>query len=133
MFPSDWTIFTAHSAHDLIWGYDDPVLTTIKTFGYSPIGQFGYFLGQNGSDSMVYEIHDGTDQITDLSRVTKWNTKATLDPIWSSDLSNSINGTDGNLFPPLLGKPVLTRVVVFVQENWYAKFYWTDTTTRFST
>ena len=104
MFPRDWTLFVPHRANDLIWGYPDPVLTKLKAIGQSSIDQFGYFLGQNGSDSKIYEIYDGSFDIRDLTKIAKWNQKESLDPIWNTNSANRINGTDGNNLAPLLGK-----------------------------
>lgn len=112
MMPPDWTLVTNHTAKELIWGYQDPVLTKVKAFKSSITEYFGYFLGQNGTDSKTYGVLDGSSDIRNLARIVSWNEKPNLAPIWSSDSANGIKGTDGNSFPPLLEKNELAYVFV---------------------
>ena len=76
----------------------------LKNFGQAPTEYFGYFLGQNGTDSKEYVVSDGSENIRSLTQIISWNDKKGLYPIWSTNEANAILGTDGNNLPPLLGK-----------------------------
>ena len=120
MAPADWGLFVTKSARELIWKYEvrfqiyrftdsrwhksdklvqDPVFKMIKNFGMLPIAHYGHFIGMNNSDSKVYEVGTGADNIRNYGRINKWNNwsdlKETDPPVWNSDYANQISGTDG--------------------------------------
>ena len=72
------------------------------------ISNYGHFIGMNNSDSKVYDIGTGADNIRNYGRINKWNNWTDLKqpnpPVWNSDYANQITGTDGGAFSPLLSK-----------------------------
>jgi len=118
MAPSDWGLFVTKTARELIWKYEDPVFKLIKNFGMIAISNYGHFIGMNNSDSKVYDIGTGADNIRNYGRINKWNNWTDLKqpnpPVWNSDYANQITGTDGGAFSPLLKKD--ERVYVFLDS-----------------
>lgn len=119
MAPKSWGLFTTKTAKEHIWGYEDPVFKTLVSFKMLKSPMFGHFAGMNESDSKVYEIGTGIDNIRNVGRIYKWNNMTSLtenkpDPIWNSDYANQIAGTDGGAFAPLLNKN--DRVFVFLDS-----------------
>ena len=80
----------------------------INNFGKLAISDYGHFIGMNNSDSKVYEVGTGADNIRNYGRIQKWNNWSNLKepnpPVWNSDYANQITGTDGGAFSPLLSK-----------------------------
>ncbi|KAF8360042.1 scav-3, partial [Pristionchus pacificus] len=100
----------------LFEGYDDPliskacsnvVLKIICKTAKIP-ERIGFFYGQNNTDDGLYEVGTGKNGPSDLGKMYSWNNATSLpDPFWDSPFARAINGTDGQLFPPLLKKDVV--------------------------
>jgi hypothetical protein len=106
--PDDWRLVSHHSAKELIWGYKDSVLSSLKRFGVADEDTFGYLLHQNHTKSKVFEVYDGSQNVKEQSKIFKWNNRTNLSPIWKSKIENTILGTDGYSFGPILGNNLST-------------------------
>jgi len=101
------SLFTKLSVADLMWGYDDPLLTEIHKIldpfklNITIPGKFGLFYGTNGSDDGLYTIHSGVKGTDNFGQILSWNGQKKLN-IWTSDIANAINGSDGTLYPPFI-------------------------------
>ena len=89
-----------------------------------PIAHYGHFIGMNNSDSKVYEVGTGADNIRNYGRINKWNNWSDLKepdpPVWRSDYANQISGTDGGAFSPLLSEQLITlhhRAAIELTKN----------------
>ncbi|KAL8605528.1 hypothetical protein ACOMHN_031465 [Nucella lapillus] len=101
-------LFLNLTVGQLLWGYNDTLLKDLKDVlaGFHiklPISdQFGLFLGKNGSDDGVYEIYSGIGgHIDQFAEIVSWNGQTSLN-YWKSTIANSLNGSDGTLFPPFV-------------------------------
>lgn len=112
--PKDWKFLMRRSAREILWGYDEPGFAKLATFGVDLPKQYGYAAGTNGSLSQLYEIDNGVENIKRVSEVKSWMEMEELNPIWRSDYSNQIRGTDGNSMPPLLEEN--EEVFIFVDS-----------------
>jgi hypothetical protein len=74
----------------------------LKGFGMLPTEFYGHGIGMNESFSKEYTVDNGRSNIRKTGTITKWMNKTDLSPIWNSDFSNQILGTDGGSLPPLL-------------------------------
>lgn len=63
IIPSDWSLIQKHSIEEVIWGYTDPVLERLKTFGQTDSTDFGFFMNQNDSKSFEIEAISGKERI----------------------------------------------------------------------
>ena len=61
--PSGWGLIQKHSIEEVIWGYTDPVLERLKTFGQTDQTVFGFFMNQNESRSFEIEAISGKERI----------------------------------------------------------------------
>ena len=61
--PSGWSLIQKHSIEEVIWGYTDPVLERLKTFGQTDQTVFGFFMNQNESKSFEIEAISGKERI----------------------------------------------------------------------
>ncbi|XP_071166283.1 lysosome membrane protein 2-like isoform X1 [Mytilus edulis] len=99
----DADLFVKHSVKDLLWGYTDPLLATVKqllhVFDIPFNDRFGFFYQLNNSIANNYTVYTGEDNLDKISQFTQWDGKSKL-TFWSSDTCNMINGTDGNIFHP---------------------------------
>ncbi|GMR41481.1 hypothetical protein PMAYCL1PPCAC_11676 [Pristionchus mayeri] len=100
----------------LFEGYEDPlisklcnnpVLSWICTTAKIP-KRIGFFFGQNDTIDGEYEVGTGKNGPSELGKMFSWNGSPSLPQSWwESPAARSINGTDGQLFPPLLKKDVV--------------------------
>ena len=58
--PSGWSLIQKHSIEEVIWGYTDPVLERLKTFGQTDQTVFGFFMNDIivRKDNDVMENHN---------------------------------------------------------------------------
>ncbi|XP_053110828.1 lysosome membrane protein 2 isoform X2 [Hemicordylus capensis] len=106
-------MFTMHTVHELLWGYQDKFLSTLHKIRPNIDEDFGYFKKMNGTDDGEYVVLSGEKNYLDFTRIVEWNGKHSLD-WWSSPTSNMINGTDGDTFHPLLSTD--ETIYVFVSD-----------------
>uniref|UniRef100_A0A8C4PYY2 Scavenger receptor class B, member 2a n=2 Tax=Eptatretus burgeri TaxID=7764 RepID=A0A8C4PYY2_EPTBU len=99
------TLFTSHSVHELLWGYEDPLLVFLNRIDplLVPDTHFGFFYKRNGSNDGRYDFNSGKGDFYNFSRIELWKGMRTL-PWWTSDSCNAINGTDGTSFRPMLSR-----------------------------
>ena len=71
--PSDWSLIQKHSIEEVIWGYTDPVLQKLKSYGQTDSTQFGFFMNQNESKSFEFEAKSGKER--DFDQVDRVRTK----------------------------------------------------------
>lgn len=97
------TLFVTHSAHELLWGYKDEILSLVHIFKPDISPNFGLFYGRNGTNDGEYVFLTGEDNYLNFTKIVEWNGKTSLD-WWTTDTCNMINGTDGDSFHPLISK-----------------------------
>ncbi|KAI8798272.1 lysosome membrane protein 2 [Biomphalaria glabrata] len=102
-------LFIPLSVNQLMWGYEDNLLKTVKTLlkdlnvNVTFSDEFGLFYNQNNTDDGLYEIYSGIKSMDNFGQIISWNYLEKLN-YWTSDVSNMINGTDGTIYPPFIAK-----------------------------
>ncbi|KAK5879060.1 hypothetical protein CesoFtcFv8_024405 [Champsocephalus esox] len=104
--------FTTRTVDELLWGYDDPLLARIATIKDVET-VFGLMYKKNGSHSGEFVYHTGVKNYMDYGHVETWKGQRQLD-FWTSNQSNSINGSDGSAFHPFLDKN--ERIYIFTSD-----------------
>lgn len=105
-------LFTTRTVDELLWGYEDPVLARLSN-SYPEIDKiFGLMVKKNGTNTGEFVYHTGQQNYLDYGRVVTWKGQSQL-TFWTSNQSNSINGSDG-AFHPLLDKN--ERIYVFTPD-----------------
>uniref|UniRef100_A0A673AXN7 Scavenger receptor class B, member 2c n=1 Tax=Sphaeramia orbicularis TaxID=375764 RepID=A0A673AXN7_9TELE len=105
--------FTTRTVEELLWGYEDPLLARIATTSPDVEKVFGLMYKKNGSNNGEFVYHTGEQNYMDYGRVETWKGQSQL-TFWTSDQSNSINGSDGSAFHPLLQKN--ERIYIFTPD-----------------
>ncbi|XP_069789559.1 scavenger receptor class B member 1 isoform X6 [Narcine bancroftii] len=98
------TPFITKSVKEIMWGYDDPLVDFLNRLfpGIIPFkGKFGLFAEMNNSESGLFTVHTGVDNITKVHIVDNWNGVRKVN-YWHSEQCNMINGTAGEMWPPFL-------------------------------
>lgn len=93
----------SHTVHEIIFGYDDPMLEELSAF-WSLFGEkfdptFGPFHGFNNSDDGLFLVDTGEADFKNYGAIQRWNGDASLS-CWSDKYANMINGTDGSFLLP---------------------------------
>ncbi|XP_012731864.2 lysosome membrane protein 2c [Fundulus heteroclitus] len=96
-------LFSTHTVGELLWGYEDGLLKALKVLQPELDDVFGLFYKSNASNDGEYMFFTGQQNYKDFARVDTWNGKSSLD-WWTSDECNSINGTNGASFHPVISK-----------------------------
>ncbi|KAM5194692.1 lysosome membrane protein 2 [Mantella aurantiaca] len=96
-------IFTTRSVHEMLWGYNDPILTLAHKVNSSINEMFGLFYNMNTTNDGRYVFLSGSKEYMDFTRIVEWNNQRKLS-WWTSESCNMINGTDGTTFHPLIDK-----------------------------
>lgn len=96
--------FLTKTVGELMWGYDSGLVDFLNTYlpGMLPSkGKFGLFAEFNNSNTGLFNIFTGQDDIMKVHKVDSWNglTKLTN---WGTPQSNMINGTAGQMWPPFM-------------------------------
>ncbi|XP_063431103.1 lysosome membrane protein 2-like isoform X2 [Mytilus trossulus] len=75
----DADLFVKHSVKDLLWGYTDPLLATVKqllqVFNIPFNDRFGFFYQLNNSIANNYTVYTGEDNLDKISQFTQWDGK----------------------------------------------------------
>ncbi|XP_071166285.1 lysosome membrane protein 2-like isoform X3 [Mytilus edulis] len=75
----DADLFVKHSVKDLLWGYTDPLLATVKqllhVFDIPFNDRFGFFYQLNNSIANNYTVYTGEDNLDKISQFTQWDGK----------------------------------------------------------
>ncbi|XP_061886840.1 scavenger receptor class B member 1-like isoform X1 [Entelurus aequoreus] len=98
--------FLTKTVGELMWGYDSGLVDFLNKYlpGMLPSsGKFGLFAEFNNSDTGLFTIFTGQDNIRNVHRVDSWNGLTELD-YWRTPQCNMINGTAGQMWPPFLTK-----------------------------
>ncbi|CAL8322393.1 unnamed protein product [Lota lota] len=106
-------LFTTRIVNELLWGYEDPLLVRVASTNPDVEKIFGLMYKKNGSLGEEFVYHTGKQNYMDYGRVHTWSGQSQL-TFWTSNQSNSINGTDGSAFHPLLSKD--ERLYVFTSD-----------------
>ncbi|XP_056875866.1 lysosome membrane protein 2-like isoform X1 [Takifugu flavidus] len=105
--------FTTRTVHELLWGYEDPLLARVSSTSPDVEKVFGLMYKKNGSNDGEFVYHTGQQNYLDYGRVETWRGESQLS-FWNSNQSNSINGSDGSAFHPLLTKD--ERIYIFTPD-----------------
>ncbi|XP_040012988.1 lysosome membrane protein 2-like isoform X2 [Xiphias gladius] len=105
--------FTTRTVDELLWGYQDPLLTRISSTQPDVEKFFGLMYKKNGSNDGEFVYHTGEQDYMDYGRVKTWKGQSEL-TFWTTNHSNSINGSDGSAFHPLLNKN--ERIYIFTPD-----------------
>lgn len=106
-------LFTTRTVDELLWGYEDPLLARIAPTSPDVEKVFGLMYKKNGTNDGEFVYHTGEQNYLDYGRVETWKGQSKL-TFWTSNQSNSINGSDGSAFHPLLDKN--ERLYIFTPD-----------------
>ncbi|XP_044030623.1 lysosome membrane protein 2 isoform X4 [Siniperca chuatsi] len=106
-------LFTTRTVDELLWGYEDPLLARVASSNPEVETVFGLMYKKNGSNDGEFVYHTGEQNYMDYGRVETWKGQSQL-TFWTSNQSNSINGSDGSAFHPLLNKN--ERIYIFTPD-----------------
>lgn len=98
--------FLTKTVGELMWGYDSKLVDFLNKYvpGMLPTkGKFGLFAEFNNSNTGLFTIHTGKDDIRNVHKVDSWNGLTELD-YWRTPQCNMINGTAGQMWPPFMTK-----------------------------
>ncbi|XP_035463215.2 lysosome membrane protein 2 isoform X1 [Scophthalmus maximus] len=107
------SLFTTLTVDELLWGYEDPLLKRISATSPDVEKVFGLMYKKNGSNDGEFVYHTGEQNYMDYGRVQTWTGQSKL-TFWTTNQSNSINGSDGSAFHPLLDKN--ERIYIFTPD-----------------
>uniref|UniRef100_A0A672IDD2 Scavenger receptor class B member 1 n=1 Tax=Salarias fasciatus TaxID=181472 RepID=A0A672IDD2_SALFA len=98
--------FLTKKVGELMWGYDSGLVEFLNKYlpGMLPSsGKFGLFTEFNNSNTGLFTIHTGKDDIRKVHQVDSWNGLKELS-YWKTPQANMINGTAGQMWPPFMTK-----------------------------
>ncbi|XP_068608709.1 scavenger receptor class B member 1 [Brachionichthys hirsutus] len=98
--------FLNRTVEELMWGYDSRLVDFLNSYfpGTLPVtGKFGLFSEFNNSNTGLFTVFTGQDDIRKVHRVDSWNGLTELS-YWRTPECNMINGTAGQMWPPFLTK-----------------------------
>ncbi|XP_072443677.1 scavenger receptor class B member 1 isoform X2 [Chiloscyllium punctatum] len=98
------TPFIKKSVKEIMWGYDDPLVDFLNQVfpGMLPFkGKFGLFADMNNSNTGLFTVFTGVDNITKVHLIDNWNGIKEVN-YWHSQQCNLINGTAGEMWPPFI-------------------------------
>ncbi|KAJ8339526.1 hypothetical protein SKAU_G00363120 [Synaphobranchus kaupii] len=96
--------FLTKPVGELMWGYDSKLVDFLNTFlpGMLPAsGKFGLFAEFNNSNTGLFTVFTGQDDIRKVHKVDSWNGLKEVN-YWNSKQCNMINGTAGQMWPPFM-------------------------------
>ncbi|XP_063632608.1 scavenger receptor class B member 1-like [Cydia splendana] len=104
--------------HRFLWGYDDSIINTAKTYlslqGQLKFTNFGLLATKNGTVDEHFTINTGDRDMDRMNVIEKLNGEDHL-TYWGNPECNSIEATDGSIFPPSLLDRKTTLHVFFPQ------------------
>ncbi|XP_038589500.1 scavenger receptor class B member 1 isoform X1 [Micropterus salmoides] len=98
--------FLTKTIGELMWGYDSLLVEFLNRYlpGMLPsTGKFGLFAEFNNSNTGLFTIFTGKDNIRNVHKVDSWNGLTQLS-YWQTPQCNMINGTAGQMWPPFMTK-----------------------------
>uniref|UniRef100_A0A8C6U741 Scavenger receptor class B member 1 n=1 Tax=Neogobius melanostomus TaxID=47308 RepID=A0A8C6U741_9GOBI len=96
--------FLTKTVEELMWGYDSKLVEFLNKYlpGMLPSsGKFGLFAEFNNSNTGLFTIFTGKDDIQNVHKVDSWNGLKELG-YWRTPQCNMINGTAGQMWPPFM-------------------------------
>uniref|UniRef100_A0AAQ4NSZ7 Scavenger receptor class B, member 2a n=1 Tax=Gasterosteus aculeatus aculeatus TaxID=481459 RepID=A0AAQ4NSZ7_GASAC len=105
--------FATHTVDEWLWGYEDRLLARVAASSPDVDKVFGLMYKKNGSHSGEFVYHTGKQNSMEYGRVETWKGESKL-TFWTSNQSNSINGSDGSAFHPFLDKN--ERIYIFTPD-----------------
>ncbi|CAG4949416.1 unnamed protein product [Parnassius apollo] len=97
--------FVKLPVHRFLWGYDDSIIDTAKPIlslqGKLKFEKFGLLVTKNGTVSDRLTINTGEIEKNKMNVIEKLDGQTHL-PYWSSPECNSIEASDGSIFPPAM-------------------------------
>uniref|UniRef100_A0AAV2IU76 Lysosome membrane protein 2-like n=1 Tax=Knipowitschia caucasica TaxID=637954 RepID=A0AAV2IU76_KNICA len=106
-------LFTTRTVDELLWGYEDPLLARLAGMSPDVDKIFGLMVNKNGSNDGEFVFHTGEKNYLDYGRVVTWKGESQL-TFWNTNHSNSIVGSDGSAFHPLLDRN--ERIHIFTPD-----------------
>uniref|UniRef100_UPI00398F7280 scavenger receptor class B member 1-like n=1 Tax=Pristiophorus japonicus TaxID=55135 RepID=UPI00398F7280 len=98
------TAFFKKTVHEIMWGYEDKLINFLKKFFPHLIpfkDKFGLFADLNNTDTGLFTINTGVDNINKVHKMSRWNSLKEVN-YWHSKQCNMLNGTAGELWPPFM-------------------------------
>ncbi|XP_077593530.1 scavenger receptor class B member 1 isoform X2 [Stigmatopora nigra] len=98
--------FLTKPVGELMWGYESGLVDFLNKYmpGTLPAsGKFGLFSEFNNSDTGLFNIFTGRDDIRNVHKVDSWNGLTQLN-YWRTPQCNMINGTAGQMWPPFMNE-----------------------------
>ncbi|KAM4635003.1 scavenger receptor class B member 1 isoform 2-T2 [Polymixia lowei] len=96
--------FLNKTVGELMWGYDSGLVEFLNKYlpGMLPsTGKFGLFAEFNNSNTGLFTVFTGKDDITKVHKVDTWNGLKELTN-WGTAQCNMMNGTAGQMWPPFM-------------------------------
>ncbi|KAF4082144.1 hypothetical protein AMELA_G00148300 [Ameiurus melas] len=96
--------FVTKTVGELMWGYESKLLDFLNALlpGMMPFkGKFGLFVEFNNSNTGLFTVFTGLDDIRIVHKVDSWNGLKNV-KYWKSEQCNMINGTAGQMWPPFM-------------------------------
>ncbi|XP_063898703.1 scavenger receptor class B member 1 [Helicoverpa armigera] len=95
--------FLTLPVHRFLWGYDDTIIDTAKPFlslgGQLKFEKFGLLVTKNGTVSERFTINTGENDKDRMNIIEEFDGHDHLS-FWGSTECNSIEASDGSIFPP---------------------------------
>ncbi|KAJ8402135.1 hypothetical protein AAFF_G00373700 [Aldrovandia affinis] len=116
------TLFMTRPVNELLWGFKDPLLTSLHRVNPEVEEYFGLMYKKNGTSDGEFVYHTGEEDYMDYGKIHTWRGKNQT-TWWSTEQSNMINGTDGSAFHPLMSRD--EQLYVFTSDlcrSIYMKF-----------
>uniref|UniRef100_A0A3B1J8D8 Scavenger receptor class B, member 2c n=1 Tax=Astyanax mexicanus TaxID=7994 RepID=A0A3B1J8D8_ASTMX len=107
------TMFFTHTVNELLWGFEDPLLSRLHKIKPEVDEKFGLMLDKNGSTDGEFVYFTGEQNYLEYGRIDTWKGQKLMS-FWNTNQSNMINGTDGSAFHPFLTKE--ERLDVFTAD-----------------
>ncbi|XP_072908129.1 scavenger receptor class B member 1-like isoform X1 [Hemitrygon akajei] len=96
--------FFRRTVGEIMWGYEDELIAFLKKNFPTLLpfkDKFGLFADLNNTDTGLFTINTGIDDISKVQGIDTWNGRRKVN-FWHSDQCNMINGTSGEMWPPFL-------------------------------
>ncbi|XP_041058241.1 scavenger receptor class B member 1-like [Carcharodon carcharias] len=98
------TAFFKKTVNEIMWGYDDEFINFLHKLFQNRLpfkDKFGLFADLNNTDTGLFTINTGVDDINKAHKISTWNGLKKVN-FWHSDQCNMLNGTAGELWPPFM-------------------------------
>ncbi|ULT99046.1 hypothetical protein L3Y34_000415 [Caenorhabditis briggsae] len=122
-FVPEAPFITVKVSDALFDGYEDPIVDLVcknKILSFlcetnTLQKRIGFFYGQNGTTDGTYEVDTGRPSPMNIGHLYTWNNLTIMpEGTWDTVAARMINGTDGQLFSPILRRE--NRLSIFVPQ-----------------